>query len=76
MANPDLAVNLEKVTKTKGVLQSVRVYLDGQKARLEAAVAAALANGATAEELQPFTDEITLMDTEADAVAAAIIANP
>ena len=76
MASPDLATDLAKVTKTKGVLQSVEVYLSGQAARLKAAVDAAMANGATAEELQPFTAEINLMDTEADHVAEAIAANP
>jgi hypothetical protein len=37
---------------------------------------AALANGATAAELQPVTDEVAALKSANDALAAAVAANP
>ena len=65
-----------QVEKTVGALQSGTVYINGMKARFDAAVAQALQNGATEAELAPVTDEIASMGTETDAFAAAIAANP
>lgn len=76
MANPDLQADLDKTRATKGVLQSVLVWMNGYNDRLRAAVAAAMANGATAEELAPLTAEIGDTALVADQVAAAVAANP
>jgi hypothetical protein len=43
---------------------------------MQAAVDAAIANGATAAELAPITDEITALKTSSTALAAAVAANP
>lgn len=68
--SPDLA----KVQRTQGVLQSVKVYLADEKARLDAAVAEALANGATGAQLQPIRDAIQVNVTMAEEIATAIAA--
>lgn len=46
--------------------------INGIAARVQAAVAAALANGATAEELAPVQAEVDSMKASADALSAAI----
>ncbi len=72
----DLQPLIDKVTKTKGVLNSVKVYLEGEPARHQAAIDAALANGATAEQLKPLQDLVDSLGTDQDAILAAIAANP
>jgi len=73
------AVTLEaltqQVTKTTDVIKAAKQTINGITARVEAAVAAALANGATAEELAPVTDEIALLKTNTDDLAVAVEAN-
>lgn len=69
----DLAAAVEK---TKTVEASAVVLINGIAARVQAAVDAALANGATAEELAPVTDEIAAMNAAADELATAVAANP
>lgn len=54
---------------------SAVVVMNGFQSRLDAAVAAALQNGATAAELAPITDEIASMKASKEALAAAIVAN-
>jgi hypothetical protein len=66
----------DSVTNIVGVANSATAFINGAVARQEAAVAAALANGATAAQLAPVTDEIAAMKVSADALAAAIAANP
>lgn len=51
------------------------VVLNGIKDRIQAAVDAALANGATAEQLAPVTSEIATLKSSSDALSAAIVAN-
>jgi hypothetical protein len=51
----------QEVSDTIGVMESARVFINGESARMDAAVAAALANGATAEQLAPITDEVAAM---------------
>ena len=75
MPNPVLADLQTEVAATVGAMQSATVFINGTAARLEAAVLAALANGATAEELAPITAEISAMKSERDNLASAIAAN-
>ena len=74
MASPILQQLTDQVTATTGVEQSAIVFINGLQARIDAAVAAALENGATAEQLQPVSDLSTAMQAQSDALAAAIVA--
>jgi len=71
----DLAPLIAQIEATDTVLDSAVAFINGQAARIQAAVDAALAIGATAAQLQPVQDEVTAMKAKADAVAAAIVAN-
>lgn len=62
------------VTKAVGAEASATTLINGIAARLQAAVDAALANGATAAELAPVTDEVSQLNASADALAAAVVA--
>ena len=64
-----------EVTNATTVMASAETLIDGFSARLTAAVDAALANGATAEELQPLTDLGSALDAESGKLAAAVTAN-
>lgn len=75
MANPILADVTTKVTKATTVEASAEALINGFQGRLQAAVDAAIANGATAEELVPVSDLVNALDTESDALAAAVAAN-
>jgi len=75
MPNPvldDLKAAVERETQ---VVASAVSLINGIAARVQAAVDAALANGATAAELQPVQDEVNTMKANADALAAAVAAN-
>ncbi len=63
------------VTKTTDVEQAAIEALNGVAARIQTAVEAALANGATAEQLAPVQAEADSLNAKADALAAAIVAN-
>lgn len=76
MTNPTLDALAAQVDATKGVIDSAIIFINGFAARLDAAVAAALANGATAAELAPVQGEIDALKAKTDALAAAIAANP
>lgn len=65
-----------QVTATSGVIASAVTLISGFSARLDAAVAAALANGATAAELAPITDEVAALKSGTDALAAAVASVP
>ncbi len=58
MPSPVLDALAAQVTATEGVIDSAIALINGIAARVQTAVDAALANGATAAELQPVTDEI------------------
>ena len=75
MANPTLDALAAQVTATTTVIDSAILAFNGWAARLEAAVDAALAGGATAAELAPVTDEINLMKSKSADLAAAVAAN-
>jgi len=75
-ASPVLQQLADQVAATTGVEASAVAFINGFAQRLADAVAAALAGGATAAELQPITDEVAAMKASADALSAAIVANP
>jgi hypothetical protein len=66
----------KEVTDTVGVEESAVAALSGVEAKIEAAVAKALENGATAEQLAPVTDELAALKAAREALAAAVAANP
>lgn len=70
-----IAALTAQVTKATTVEKSAETLILGISKRIADAVAAALANGATAEQLQPVSDLGTALDTESDALNAAVIAN-
>lgn len=74
--NPILQALADQVTATNGVMASATTLITGFSARLEAAVAAALAGGATAAQLAPISDEVAAMKASSDALAAAVAAIP
>lgn len=74
MTSPVLQQLTDQVTATQGVEQGAVVFINGIQAKIDAAVAAALENGATAEQLQPVSDLSTAMQAQTDALAAAIAA--
>jgi hypothetical protein len=53
---------------------SAVVVINGIAARMQAAVDAALANGATAAELAPVSQEVSNLKASSDALSAAIVA--
>jgi hypothetical protein len=65
-----------EVTGAITVMDGATTLILGFNDRLSAAVAAALANGATAEQLAPIQSEIDAMAAAADALAAAVAAVP
>ena len=64
-----------QVKANTDVDDSATLLINGIAARIQAAVDAAIANGATAAELAPITDEIASLKKSSDALAAAVVAN-
>jgi len=54
---------------------SAVIVLNGIAARIQTAVDAAIAGGATAAELAPVQDEVNALKASSDALSAAIVAN-
>ena len=75
MPNPILADLEAQVRATTEVEDSATALINGFAARLQAAIDAAIANGATAAELAPVSAEVTALKTASDALAAAVVAN-
>lgn len=63
------------VTKATTVEASAALLIRGIGARIQAAVDAALANGATAAELAPVQAEASALNASADDLAAAVSEN-
>lgn len=63
------------VTKAETVMESATTLISGIPSMIDAAVQAALANGATAEELAPLAQLSADVSAKADALAAAVTAN-
>lgn len=75
MANPVLQQLADQVSATTTVEASAVTLINGFTARIDAAVQAAIANGATESELAPITDEVTAMKASAQSLADAVAAN-
>ena len=76
MSNPVVGTLVSDVTAARGAMASATALINGFQARLDAAVAKALENGATAEELAPLTDLSAAFESDTQALAAAVAANP
>lgn len=74
-AKEEIAALTIQVTRATTVEKSAETLIGGFQQRLTDAIAAATANGATAEELQPLSDLGAALDAESDALQAAIAAN-
>ena len=75
MANTVLADLQATVAATTTVEDSATALINGFAARVQAAVDAAIGNGATAEELKPVQDEIDALKAASDALSQAVKAN-
>ncbi len=73
--NPSVKGIVDQATINIQVEGSAAIVINGFAARLQAAADAAVANGATAEQLAPVTAEIQLLKDSSDALASAIAAN-
>jgi hypothetical protein len=76
MANPILGELATEVSETVTVMQSATVLINGFSTKLQTAIAAALANGATEVELAPLSDLKTALDVSSNELSAAVAANP
>lgn len=73
--NPLLQELADQVSATQQVEAAAVTLISGFAGRQQAAVDAAIANGATAEQLAPIQAEVDAMKASSDALAAAITAN-
>lgn len=77
MTTPQVLLDLQAaVEKTKTVEASAVTLINGIAAKIQAAIDKALAGGASADDLAPVQQEVTDMNAAADALAAAVAANP
>lgn len=77
MAVPQILADLElEVTNARTVMGGAATLIRGFEARMNAAVEAALANGATAEELAPITDEVAGLHGATEGLSAAVASVP
>ena len=67
---------IAEIDRTKGILASCKVFIDGDAARIQAGIDAALAGGATAAQLATLQSHVDDMKAKSDEVAAALAANP
>lgn len=65
----------DDITNATTVVKSATVLILGIQSRIEAAVSAAIENGATDEELKPVSDLSDALETDANTLAAAVKAN-
>ncbi len=76
MPATDLLADLQaQVTATTEIEASAVTLINGIAARVQAAVDAAIANGATAEQLKPVQGEVDSLSASNAALAAAVAAN-
>jgi hypothetical protein len=76
MPNPILDDMTKSVGDARGAMQSATILIDGIQARIDAAVATAIGNGATAEQLAPFTELSAALESDSVALSAAVAKNP
>ena len=72
----DLQPDIDAITRAKGLEDSATTLISGIAARVQAAVDAAIGNGATEAQLQPVSDVVTALNASSDALATALAANP
>lgn len=75
MANQTLDNLAAQVAKTEDVIDSAVLLINGIAARIQAAVEAAIAGGATAEQLKPVQDEVDSLKAKTDTLSQAVAAN-
>jgi len=75
MANPVLSDLQTAVTNITTVAASATALINGIAARIQAAVDAAIQNGATADELKPVQDEVNALNAASADLSAAVAAN-
>jgi hypothetical protein len=73
--NPILQALADQVKATTDVEASATLLINGFAARIQAAVTAALAGGATTAQLAPIQAEVDAMKASAAALASAVTAN-
>ena len=73
--NPVLQQLADQVAATTNVMQSAVTLINGIGQRVQDAVDQALANGETADQLKPVTDEIAALNQSSQQLAAAVQAN-
>lgn len=76
MPNPVIDQTITQIQQTEGVIDSAVALINSIGTMITNAVNAALANGATAEELAPVSAVVTDLKAKTDALAAAVAANP
>jgi len=62
-----------QTSTTVGVMQSATTFISGVSELIQAAIVKALNGGATAAQLEPFTDLASAMKVETDNLAGAIV---
>lgn len=73
--HPEIQALQTEVEHTKGIVSSAVVLINGIGGRIQAAVDAALAGGATAEQLQPLSTLRAELQASTDSLAEAVNAN-
>jgi hypothetical protein len=71
----DLQPLIDEITAADTVIDGAVLFISNVPVRIEAAIAAALANGATEGELKPLRDEVAVLKTKASALKTAMEAN-
>ena len=71
----DLSDEIAAIQQATEVIDSAIVLVNSIPTLIETAVAKAVENGATAEQLQPLSDLSEALKAQADALAAAVVAN-
>ncbi len=75
MPNPVVDATIAQITASDNVIDSAITLINGIAQMIADAVAAAIAGGATASDLQPLSDLVTVLQTKSAALAAAVQAN-
>lgn len=70
------AAVVDQVARTRGVVQSATLLISTFVTKVQAAVDAAMANGATEAELAPVTTALADLETDTAALATAVASNP
>lgn len=75
MASPVVDQAIQVMTNAGTVDDAAIIFINAVPAMVQAAVDAALNNGATASQLQPVSDLAVTLQAKSDAVTAALTAN-